>query len=275
MSTRAPDAIRLLGVQPMPDVSPATVKAAKQAWAEHRSAERYGFKCVPVPLLSPPSSSTKLKKTGEYGLNLAQAELSGYNVCRWSTPECRHHCLGFSGRMARYPDGNLNKAKLAQMAKTTFLVEHPQDFLVLLVHELGKLVDDEVRLNVLSDLPWERIAPWLFNLFPNLHFYDYTKGWMRGEDDDLPANYRLTYSVSEKTRLEDAGVMVALAHQNVAIVGQYRKGGTLPSEVDLGGWLVPVVDGDKSDNRYDDPIGVAVVLRPKGTMRRGSTMVRL
>jgi hypothetical protein len=49
-----------------------------------------------------------------------------------------------------------------------------------------------VRLNLLSDIPWEAMIPWMFEKFPKVQFYDYTKVMFRKP----PPNYDLTYSYS-------------------------------------------------------------------------------
>jgi hypothetical protein len=114
---------------------------------------------------------------------------------------------------------------------------------------------------VFSDIPWERVAPWVFALRPDVTFYDYTK-WPAGVRSPLPANYSLTYSASELWGDGDI-VDTATRGENVTVVFDTRRGHDLPSE-----WRgVRVVDGDRSDARYEDPRGVIVGLRAKGDAR--------
>ena len=57
-----------------------------------------------ISYLSKINVSAKLQKNAKNSrqytaiLYLAPAKLSGYNVCRFSTPECRMGCLNTSGR---------------------------------------------------------------------------------------------------------------------------------------------------------------------------------
>ena len=114
-----------------------------------------------------------------------------------------------------------------------------------------------VRLNGTSDIAWEKIRVGdyrnLFEMFPDVQFYDYTKIVGR----TVPENYHLTFSKSESN---DADVSVAIRNGlNVAVV--FDK---LP-ETYLGR---PVVSGDDSDIRVNDPRGVVVGLKAKGPARK-------
>jgi hypothetical protein len=57
-----------------------------------------------------------------------------------------------------------------------------------------------VRLNVFSDLPWEMMAPGLFDDFRNVQFYDYTKVPGRV----VPDNYDITFSYAGTKRNVDS-----------------------------------------------------------------------
>lgn len=259
----------LLGEQPFPSM-PRSI--AKVQWAQYRGSHSK-FNAVPTPLLTDPSSNFKLNKsvTPTYGLALAQANLSGYNVCRFSTPECRAHCVAFAGNGA-YP-----AVIAARIVKTQFLMGDPQSFLALLVHEIDKAVVKHgrinVRLNTFSDIPWERVAPWLFTRWGDaVAFYDYTKDWSRGDavdGDRLPMNYHLTYSASERTTRDDIRWMVA-SGASVAVVVRVKKSEPMPEHFSAWAVDIPMIDGDKTDDRTLDA-GVVVGLRPKGTMRNGKS----
>lgn len=230
---------------------------------------RYGFVNAPTPLLTPPDGNVKLEKSSAdaviYGLSLAPAGLAGVQVCRYRTPECEAGCVAFSGK------GDLPDVIRARQAKTVFLAQRPASFLRILVDELTRAERRfgarlAVRLNTFSDLPWERIAPWLFDRFSGVTFYDYTKWTGR----TMPSNYDLTFSVSDRTADADAVARCEVGGR-VAVVFSTKRSAPLPAT-----WNgVPVVDGDKSDARFLDPAGVVVGLRAKGKMRRGTwAMVR-
>ena len=115
------------------------------------------------------------------------------------------------------------------------------------------------RLNLTSDLAWEKIMPLQFILFPHLQFYDYTKIKKRYDrylDGELPSNYHLTYSRSETTSDEEVHDICSRGG-NVAVV--FRD--YLPAT-----WQgIRVVDGDINDLRFKDPRGIVIGLKAKGT----------
>lgn len=207
--------------------------------------------------------NTKLQKTdksGEYlsgGVSLAPHTLSGVrNTCKHSTIGCRESCLG------RFSGLNVDPRNLqAKVNKTLFLTFEPEAYYALLSHEIGLLTARAekkgalpvVRLNVYTDIPFERERPTLFASHPDVQFMDYTKDPDRF--GSLPANYHLTFSLSEKN--SPAAKRILESGNNVAAVFH----GSLPEEF-LG---YPVISGDESDARFADPSPVVVGLSLKGT----------
>lgn len=212
-----------------------------------------------APIHTPPSGNHKLMKSAwpTYAVSLAPSNESGVNVCPYATPKCRKGCIAFAGK------GDLPRVKKARIDKTLFLAEHPRAFITLVDAELERITrkHDRVadRLNNFSDIPWELIVPWLFEKYPNVQFYDYTKDWTREGLD----NYWLTLSASERTKPEQV-LRAVDEYRNVAVVFNARRSEALPESY-LG---VPVVDGDKTDERFLDPKGYVVGLRAKGRMRK-------
>jgi hypothetical protein len=123
------------------------------------------------------------------------------------------------------------------------------------------------RLNLTSDLPWEKIklnGKTVFDLFPQVTFYDYTKSAQRMTaflTGEFPSNYQLTFSRSESNeKLVDA---ILASGGNVAVV--FR--GSLPEN-----WKgYRVVSGDESDLRFLDPQNVIVGLVEKGKAKKDSS----
>jgi len=224
-----------------------------------------GFCPLHTVLLTPPSANPKLGKSGTYGLSLAAASLSGsWNVCRYSTSGCRGVCLESAGK------GSLDSVQRGRIWKTRLLGSHPELFVRALADELRGVLARRpldtlgrrygrvpVRLNVLSDLPWELFAPALFT-DPTLRacqWYDYSKNPSRVP----PANYHLTFSASERT----TDLVAAAGHYGtVAVVFSTRRGAPLPASWDG----LAVHDGDVSDSRWKDSAGI-VGLRAKGLAR--------
>lgn len=121
-----------------------------------------------------------------------------------------------------------------------------------------------IRLNVISDIAWEKIkvnGKNVFQTFPKVQFYDYTKSparmsaFLAGE---MPKNYQLTFSRSESNQKIVESIVASGG--NVAAV--FR--GALPKTY-LG---KKVIDGDKSDLRFQDKRGVIVGLVEKGMAKR-------
>lgn len=217
-------------------------------------------------ILTHEASNKKLAKgsgKGYYtvGVSFAPYNLSGRNVCPAASEGCRVLCLNTAGN-GRYSSVQTGRIRRTQ----AFFADRPA-FLRQLRHELrlaqrkaDKLgVKLACRLNILSDIVWEKLDPTLFAEFPDVAFYDYTKLSNRR---NLPVNYSLTFSRTENTTLD---TIADLLHsgQNVAVVFDAARTKPLPET-----WEgFPVIDGDISDLRFTDPKGVIVGLRAKGRAR--------
>lgn len=186
---------------------------------------------------------------------------SGRNLCPFATPGCAQSCFADYDRLA-WP-----QSKRAAVARTRLLAEDPERFLAMLTEELrreekraAKLSLPLVcRLNVVSDLPFEREFPPLFAEFPRVQFMDYTKDISRVLDPCRPGHYHLTFSRSERN---EADCLRALAAgHNVTVV--FRRPPFPPA------WRgYAVVDGDASDLRFLDPRPCVVALKAKGAGAR-------
>ena len=265
---RAPDLERhLLAGMPAGGYSVAPLSRSERA-AFHavmiRERVAVGFEPLTADLLTAPNGNVKLSKSNAYGLSLSPASTSGWNVCRASSAGCRAVCLATAGR------GAFESTQDGRRWKVALLASVPALFVRALADELrraerrrpvdclgrrtGPLVP--VRLNVLSDLDWPRIAPALFSELSGLRFYDYSKRSGR----TLPANYHLTMSANERHADSDLAALAGTYGTNVAVVFDTARGSALPAT--YAG--VRVVDGDLSDSRWADEVGVIVGLRTKG-----------
>ena len=204
------------------------------------------------------------------GIHLAPANLSGYNVCYWASRGCTEACLNTSGH------GAFSTVQASRIAKTKLLKENFDLFAAQLIKEVKAAVKSAakkgmrlaIRLNLTSDIPWELLdvqdGKTLFEIFPEITWYDYTKGYKRMLDfldGKMPANYSLTFSRSESN--EKFVHAIRARGGNVAVV--FRR--SLPAS-----WHgTPVVNGDKNDLRFLDARGVVVGLVDKGKARKDNS----
>ena len=113
------------------------------------------------------------------------------------------------------------------------------------------------RLNGSSDLAWEELHPEIFQRFPNIHFFDYTKNPARMnrylQGSNWPTNYHLTFSAQPNNHELSQRVL--------------EQGGTVAAvfwpEVPQSFWGYPVINGDDHDARFFDKAGTIVGLRRK------------
>ena len=213
------------------------------------------------------TANTKIKK-GEkfgfmsFGIHLAPAKLSGFNVCPSASKGCAAACLNTAGM------GVYSTVQKARVQKTLFFFKEREKFMAQLVKEIGAAIRKAekngmkpcFRLNLTSDLAWEKITfqgKTIFQHFPKVQFYDYVKVVSRMSaflEGEMPKNYHLTFSRSESNEIATKAILASGG--NVAVV--FR--GALPKK-----WSGKrVVDGDESDLRFKDKRGVIVGLVQKG-----------
>ena len=194
-----------------------------------------------------------------FALSLAPSIASGAgNVCPFASPGCSAVCLNYAGR------GQMSAVQKARVEKTRFWFSDRQGFLELLQADLfkvGRLAQKKgrqaaVRLNVFSDIPWERFID--LTGFPGIQFYDYTKILRRlGRTSK---HYYLTFSLSESNEPEASEALEK--GFNVAVPFREK-----PEEF-LG---YPVIDGDTHDYRFLDEQPAVVALKPKGLAKDDTT----
>lgn len=211
------------------------------------------------------NSSPKLKKnlkvynTDTYGVYLAPYNLSGYNVCKDSTPECRKGCL-FSSGQCRMDYDNVAGARIA---KTRLFHEDRNFFMKWMITEIDaakKLAakkghEFSVRLNCTSDIDWANVyfeGKNVFQHFPDVIFYDYTKNYKKFHN--IAPNYHLTFSYTGRNKEQCLDLLKK--GFNIAVVFNTAE---LPAKL----WGFDVADGDKSDLRTKDGIGSIIGLKFK------------
>ncbi len=229
------------------------VAVARKAWATVR--ESFGMKPDgSARLITDPSAQSKvgLNARPTWSLSLNAGSAAGWCV---NDRTCAATCVVEHGGNARY-----DSVRVARQARGAFLLQHPDAFATLLARDVewasarGWVFG---RPNTNSDVAWERVFPWLFEMTAG---YDYTKrldrvGW-------VAPNYRVTYSATAATR-EVTVRRVVERGDTVTMVFPIGKKADMVRE-----WRgIPVIDGDVSDFRFGDPDGVIVGLRAKGGLR--------
>ena len=211
-----------------------------------------------------------------YILHLAPVDLSGYNTCPKATAGCKAACLNTAGRGGMFKKGeSTNMIQEARIRKTKMFYEQRQDFMLALKKDIELAIKQSkklglipvIRLNGTSDLSWEKydMIPGqnVFECFPDIQFYDYTK--ILGRKVKGIANYNLTFSAADGN---DADVYSAISQgYNIATVFGIKK--TLPMPETYMGR--PVFNGDESDLRFLDPKGVVVGLYAKGKAKKDTS----
>jgi len=211
-----------------------------------------------------------------YILHLAPADVSGYETCPKRTAGCTAACLNTAGRGGMFKRGETtNVIQEARKRKTRLFFENRGAFMLQLYLDIKKAIKQSeklglipvFRLNGTSDIAWEKYEVQdgknIFQMFPNVTFYDYTK-MLNRKGRALP-NYHLTFSAADGN---DADVAKAIEQgYNVATVFGIKK--TLPMPETYMG--LPVFNGDDSDLRFLDPNGVVVGLYAKGKAKKDTS----
>lgn len=239
-------------------------------------------KSVSLKLLSAPESNHKMVKNIKldvltFSLNFAHSDLSGYNVCAFAMPlinppknpsaklsNCSALCVGGRNAWVRY-----EPVRKSRIRKTRMFFENRSLFMRWLISDIEKAIDFAIeqgkiisfRLNAYSDIKWENIPVIhneirynnVFDIFPDIVFYDYSKNPKR----EQPNEYTQTYSYYGNEKDYKTAIKRGM---NVAVV--FEK---LPENMQFRG--LKVVDGDQTDLRTaeNDGTGVIVGLKFKGS----------
>jgi hypothetical protein len=207
-------------------------------------------------------------------LYLAPATTTKWNTCSMAKiAQCDKACLYTAGR------GAMTSVQKARIAKTEWFFTERNTFMQQLVVDITKLINKArkqglqplVRLNGTSDIRWEAVSfvdingveqTNIFDAFPDVQFYDYTKDANR---KDLPANYDLTFSYSGVEGFQPFVDKAVAKGMRMAVV--FRK----ESEIPMTFKGIKVVSGDKSDVRHLDDDAVIVGLYAKGQAKLDNT----
>ena len=152
------------------------------------------------------TANPKIQKGTKLGylsfiLHLAPADLSGKEVCPKRTAGCTAACLNTAGRGGMFKKGeNTNMIQQARIRKTKEFFADRDAFMLQLAKDIQKGIRQAAklgltpvfRLNGTSDLSFEKYAVAgfknIFEMFPTVQFYDYTKVLGR-KTASIPVSY--------------------------------------------------------------------------------------
>lgn len=196
--------------------------------------------------------------------------VEGINLCPFASKGCKKACLYSAGR------GKFTNVQQARIKKTKHFRDDINSFMESLVLSI-KSVELEamvkglkpcIRLNGTSDIRWEyyknKEGKNLFEVFPHIQFYDYTKDFHRTRAfSGHWNNYHLTFSRTESRanniqceKLLEQGVNVAVVYKD-----KTKHGITAAN-----------IDGDLHDLRFlDKKGGYVVALSAKGDAKKDKT----
>ena len=197
-----------------------------------------------------------------------------FNSCSMAAiASCIDACLYTAGR------GKFSNVQTARQRKAQWFYKDRQGFLAQLIIDIDKFrnycqkrgIQPCVRLNGTTDIRWE-LQKYMgeknvFEIFPDVQFYDYTKSANR-KVKDIP-NYHLTWSYSnanpEYAKLLDKAMEQGM---NAAVVFRSNFIKVVPKcWHKFKGY--PVIDGDSDDLRFLDPKGGHIVaLYAKGEAKK-------
>jgi hypothetical protein len=241
------------------------------------------FNSAPSQLLT--VSNAKTRKGESLGwltaiLYLSPADLLSLrlNLCASAKiAGCIDGCLNTAGR------GAFNSVQRARIRKTLYWWQYHNPFMALLVRDIERvqrMADRQglklaVRLNGTSDIRWEKqfiqLAPFntnasdrrtIFDMFPNVQFYDYTK--IPGRT--VPSNYDLTFSGSARVEFQPI-LEKQLQHNPRSRIAIVCK--NMDDLIDRNNGVH--VDGDTHDLRFLDADNALVVLSAKGKMKHDTS----
>lgn len=192
----------------------------------------------------------------------------GINLCPRASAGCAKACLftsGFGGMYEKVKNGRINKSEWFLANRVEFLEQLDKEITQIEKRHAANLKFVSIRLNGTTDIRYEKFkirdGKNIFELHPDVQFYDYTKIHERF-NVELPANYQLTFSRSETN--EATALKLLSKGVNVAMVFK-----TLPKKYEG----FKVINGDENDLRFLDPKGVVVGLKYKYSTGKGGEHV--
>ena len=191
------------------------------------------IKEVGVSYLGAVAQSAKLRhslyhKVSTYGIYLASADLSGFNVCP-NSEYCKDNCLNGSGHNMVNRLSKKGTIDRSRTIKTRLLFANKEVFMRIMIHEIEKERKKaenngtffSIRLNCTSDInpiAFTLNGKNILEIFPDIQFYDYTKVLNRIALAKKYSNYDITWSIDGSEKNREIGLELLKNGGRVAVV---------------------------------------------------------
>lgn len=178
------------------------------------------------------------------------------------------------------PNNSVQRARLSRTSlfnndRPAFFAQLIKELSAFIARALRKGLTPTIRLNGTSDIQWENLkvrgSDTIFDIFPDVQFYDYTKIVKRVSryyTDKLPANYHISLSYSGATKRYANACIKAHKEENASLVVVVRD---LKVKAQFLKHVDNAVDGDAHDLRFFDKRGSIVILKAKGTLAKDTS----
>jgi len=212
---------------------------------------------------SNPKTNKSNKQSDKYLTFILHLRPVNTKICPFqNVAKCKSACLNTAGLGGVYP--SIQKAR---QRKTDLFLNDRNEFMRQLFEDLTKIDKyctnkgkvAAVRLNGTSDIQYELIkvnGSNVFDTFPNITFYDYTK--IPNRKISNIKNYSLTWSYSEANKKYSD--YFNTVPNNIAVVFRDKLPKTFNTK--------EVINGDLTDLRFLDPVNVIVGLKAKGKAKK-------
>jgi len=194
-------------------------------------------------------------------LYLAPSTQSGFNTCPMASEGCKKACLYTAGHGAfnNVQQGRINKTRWYIQERNTFMAQLRKEITNHIKNCSNKGFIPCIRLNGTSDISFENTG--IFEEFPNVQFYDYTKIYKRAlkyVNGQYPSNYHLTYSLNEDNYKEAFDIL--LKGGNISAVFRNELPKTYKG--------YKVINADETDLRFTDDNNIIAGLMAKGKAKK-------
>ena len=184
-------------------------------------------------------------------------------LCPRSTEACRQACSPATSLNSQFPD-----ADKTRLVREVFMLFRPELAFALTWDGLRKLRSKHGtkcrwRVNIADDVRWELLAPGLMRIVPAYSYTKFSPAERKGSD-----GFSVVYSATERHSDADIADMVGAGHRVAVVLDVPRL--KVPAT-----WQgMDVVNGDKTDDLFEHPVGTVVGLSAKGVSKEVKAEMR-